>query len=154
MHTVGWREWVTLPELGIPGIKAKVDTGAKTSSLHAFEVSTEEDNGTEFVLFRLHPVRKKKHIILDCRTPVIDRRVVRDSGGHAEERIVIRSRLTFGPFDLTTEFTLTSRDDMMFPMLLGRRTIARVPMMVDVTRSYIHGKAQTRRYERLLASAK
>lgn len=153
MQIVGWREWITLPQLGIPGIKAKVDTGAKTSSLHAFELSTQEENGREIVVFKLHPVRKKKHIIIDCRAPIIDRRVVRDSGGHAEERIVISSRLVFGAFDLTTEFTLTSRDDMMFPLLLGRRTIAQGKMVVDVTKSYVHGKARTRRYERLLAAA-
>ena len=150
MNTVGWREWVTLPGLGIPGIKAKVDTGAKTSSLHAFELRTEQAEDGEIVIFKIHPIRKRKNIIIECRAPVADKRVVRDSGGHSEERFVINTRLTFGPFDLITEFTLTSRDDMIFPMLLGRRSIKAGEMLVDVNESYIHGRMKTRGYEDLL----
>ncbi len=150
MEVVGWREWVRLPDLGIPGIKAKVDTGAKTSSLHAFEVTTEQSESGEIVVFKIHPLRKRKDTIIECRAPIVDRRVVRDSGGHAEERFVINTRILLGPFDLLTEFTLTSRDDMIFPMLLGRRAIAAGKMLVDVNKSYIHGRMKTRGYEDLL----
>lgn len=147
MNTVGWREWVSLPDLGIPGIKAKVDTGAKTSCLHAFEVELDGDS----VNFKIHPLRKRRDIVLLCHAPLVDTRVVRDSGGHAEARPVIQSRLKFGPFDLTAEFTLTSRDDMIFPMLLGRRAILAAGMLVDVSQSYLHGRIKTRHYERLVA---
>ena len=142
-----------LPGLGIPGIKAKVDTGAKTSSLHAFEVTMEQVEGTEFVIFKIHPIRKRKHIVIECRAPVVDKRIVRDSGGHSEERYVINSLLEFGPFSLMTEFTLTSRDGMIFPMLLGRRAIQAGNMLVDVDQSYVHGRIRTRGYENLLGKA-
>lgn len=150
MEVVGWREWIRFPELGIPGIKAKVDTGAKTSSLHAFEVSTEQTEGGEIVVFKIHPLRKRKKTIIECRAPVVDKRVVRDSGGHSEERYVISTRIVLGSLELTTEFTLTSRDDMIFPMLLGRRAIQAGKMLVDVNKSYVHGRMKTRGYEDLL----
>ncbi|MBL6689177.1 MAG: ATP-dependent zinc protease [Pseudomonadales bacterium] len=147
---VGWREWVRLPALGIPAIKAKVDTGAKTSSLHAFEVNLTESGGREVVTFKIHPLRKRRDVVIECRAPLVDRRVVRDSGGHTEERFVVTSLMTLGPFELETEFTLTSRDDMIFPMLLGRRAISAGNMLVDVNRSYVHGRAKIRDYDRML----
>lgn len=147
---VGWREWVRLPALGIPAIKAKVDTGAKTSSLHAFEVKLTESEGREFVAFKIHPLRKRHDVVIECQAPLVDRRVVRDSGGHAEERFVVASFMTLGPFELETEFTLTSRDDMIFPMLLGRRAIAAGNMLVDVNQSYVHGRVKVRDYDQML----
>ncbi len=147
---VGWREWVKLPGLGIPAIKAKVDTGAKTSSLHAFQVELIEGEGGEMVSFKIHPIRKRRDIVIDCQAPLFDRRVVRDSGGHSEERFVILSTLKMGPFTLETEFTLTSRDDMIFPMLLGRRAIQAGNMLVDVNQSYVHGRVKVRNYDAML----
>lgn len=147
---VGWREWVRLPALGIPAIKAKVDTGAKTSSLHAFEVNLTEGEGGELVTFKIHPLRKRRDVVIECQAPLVDKRVVRDSGGHAEERFVVASPMTLGPFQLETEFTLTSRDDMIFPMLLGRRAIAAGNMLVDVNKSYAHGRVKVRHYDRML----
>ncbi len=93
---IGWREWLALPSLGIPAIKAKVDTGARTSALHTFDLSTFESDGHEYVKFRIHPLQKRTDIEIECTAPVIDRRVVRDSGGHAEERIVIKTDLSLG----------------------------------------------------------
>ena len=150
MDIVGWREWVQLPGLGIPGIKAKVDTGAKTSSLHAFAVRIEAGPDGNLVYFSMHPLRKHKNIVVECCAPLVDQRVVRDSGGHVEERAVIRTRLQLGPFDIDTEFTLTSRDDMIFPMLLGRRAIESAGVVVDVSQSYVHGRIKTRNYEQKL----
>ncbi len=150
MNVVGWREWVVLPDLGIPGVKAKVDTGAKTSCLHAFNVTTRELDGIAVVDFKIHPLRKRKDIVIECRSPLIDRRIVRDSGGHVEERCVIKSTLQLGEIAIPAEFTLTSRDDMIFPMLLGRRAIEAGKLLVDVTQSYAHGKISVRSYETLI----
>lgn len=148
---IGWREWIALPELGIPGIKAKVNTGAKTSCLHAFEVSVRSADEGLMVDFKIHPLRKCKDIVISCSAPLADKRVVRDSGGHTEERLVVSSRLQVGPVDLITEFTLTSRDDMIFPMLLGRRAIQAGGLLVDVNQSYRYGRIKTRQYEKMLA---
>jgi hypothetical protein len=149
-RTVGWREWVSLPDLGIPKVKAKIDSGALTSSLHAFELETGAGDDAEMVQFKIHPVRKRDDIVLTCTAPIVDRRVVRDSGGHQEQRIVVESSLQFGPFDLFTQFTLTSRDDMLFRMLLGRRALKAGGMLVDVSQSYIHGRFRARNYVQLL----
>ena len=136
---LGWREWVSLPELGIPRIKAKVDTGARTSTLHAFEVSPIEEGGVQRVRFKIHPLQRDEDTVIECVSQVIDRRVVSDSGGHKEERWVIRSPVHIGRQILETEITLTARDDMMFRMLLGRTAIAG-RATVDPGKSYIQGK--------------
>lgn len=150
MDVVGWREWVNLPDLGIPGIKAKVDTGAKTSCLHAFEVDYETCGEGEIVHFKIHPLRRRRDFVLECSAALVDRRVVRDSGGHTEERPVIRTRVLVGPIDVVADFTLTSRDDMIFPMLLGRRAIRAARVLVDVNQSYVHGRAKTRQYKNMM----
>ncbi len=147
---VGWREWIKLPEMGIPGLKAKVDSGAKTSCLHAFEVTTRKEDGQEMVDFKIHPLRKKRSLVIACSAPLVDKRIVRDSGGHSEERLVVESTLILGGMEVATEFTLTRRDDMMFPMLLGRRAIESIGCLVDVRQSYVHGRVKTRQYEKLL----
>jgi len=150
LNIVGWREWLTFPELGIPGIKAKVDTGAKTSAIHAFEAVVYKQDDIEYVKFKIHPVFRKKSVVIECKAPLVDRRNVRDSGGHEEERLVIRSTAHIGKFQLEADFTLTSRDDMRFPMLLGRRALEAEHLLVDVTKSYLHGRIRLREIERML----
>ena len=137
--TLGWREWVGLPELGLPEIKAKVDTGARTSTLHAFELHTFSEGGKPKVRFKMHPQQKNSQVVVCCVADVIDKRFVTDSGGHREERLIISTPLTIGPWSWPIEMTLTARDNMMFRMLLGRTAIKGIAM-VDPSRSYIIGK--------------
>lgn len=138
---LGWREWVDLPELGLRHIKAKVDTGARTSALHAFELRTFEEDGRRRVEFKMHPNQKDTRTVVVCRADIKDERVVRDSGGHAEKRLVIETPLHVGEHNWPIEITLTARDDMLFRMLLGR-TAMRRRVTVDPARSYLAGKRQ------------
>jgi hypothetical protein len=137
--TLGWREWVSLPGLGIPRIKAKVDTGARTSVLHAFEVKAFELNGKQKVRFKMHPKQKNVLKVIECEADVIDQRIVSDSGGHKEQRWVIQTEVIVGTNGWPIELTLTSRDDMMFRMLLGRTAI-KGRAVVDSSKSYLQGR--------------
>jgi hypothetical protein len=138
---IGWREWVALPELGIAAIKAKMDTGARTSALHAFRIEPFEADGQSRVRFGVYPQMKRQDIEIFCVADLIDQRLVRDSGGHEEERYVIRTLLRFAGEQWPIELTLTDRDPMQFRMLLGR-TALRPRLIVDPSRSYRMGKSQ------------
>lgn len=145
LNKIGWKEWVSLPELGVEAIKCKVDTGAKTSALHAFFIEPFSENNVDFVRFGLHPMQKNTDIEIICNAPVHDQRVVADSGGHKEERYVIETSFKIGDETWTTEFTLTNRETMSFRMLLGRRAIKH-RYLVDSGKSYLQGKnARTNR---------
>ncbi len=137
--TIGWREWVALPELGIAQLEAKVDTGARTSALHAFEVRPFIEHGRERVEFKLHPRQRDYDTVIVCIADVIDERRVTDSGGHSELRWVIRTTLTMGAESWPIEISLTDRDDMRFRMLLGR-TAMQGRAQVNPARSYLLGK--------------
>ena len=144
LPVVGWREWLSLPELKIDQIKAKVDTGARTSALHAFFVDPFQHNGIEWVRFGIHPLQNNSEFSIECEMPVKDRRIVTDSGGHREERFIIETTLKLGSHQWLAELTLTNRDSMKFRMLLGRTALDR-RFQVNPAESYNIGKKQRKK---------
>ncbi|WP_033398868.1 ATP-dependent zinc protease [Desulfospira joergensenii] len=142
---IGWKEWLFFPELGIPAIKAKIDTGARTSALHTFSLETFEQEKKLMVRFGIHPVQKKRDIEIYCVAPVIDYRRIKDSGGHIEKRYVIETSAVMGGVQWPVQITLTNRDKMMFRMLLGRRALEN-RFIVNPWRSYLTGKKLSKSY--------
>ena len=144
LPVLGWREWIALPELGIGRIKAKVDTGARTSCLHAFFVETYPRKGQRRVRFGVHPRQKSDEPVVLCDTELLDRRLISDSGGHRERRCVIESTLVIGDRRQRIALTLTNRDSMRFRVLLGRSALAGL-FSVNPALSYCAGKPQIER---------
>lgn len=120
---IGWREWLDLPDLGITGIKAKIDTGARSSALHAFHIKEFEKNGQRMIDFQVHPYQKDKETTINCESKLLEWRNVKDSGGHKQDRPVILTPVKIGGQVWNIELTLTNRDVMGFRMLLGREAV-------------------------------
>ncbi len=137
---IGWREFVALPRLGLPVLKAKVDTGARTSALHAFKIEPFMRDGLLMVRFHVHPIQHRTDITVVCEAPVIDHRVVTDSGGHRERRYVIETMLVIENQQWPIEVTLTNRENMIFRMLLGRSAMH--SLVVHPNASYLLGRPE------------
>jgi hypothetical protein len=140
---IGWREWVTLPDLGLGAVKAKIDTGAKTSSLHAFDVELEERGTKTYVRFKVHPLQCDASVVVACRALLVDRRPVTDSGGHRQERYVIRTTLVLAGVKKRIELTLSNRESMKYRMLIGRAALKH--LYIDPSQSYLSGKTLRQR---------
>jgi len=145
---VGAEEWCVLPELGLPFIKARIDSGAKTSCLHAFNIQPFEENGQKFVRFDVHPLQGTRKCTKTCVAPVLEKRVVKSSNGALEKRYVIQTTLLLGGNQWPVEISLTNRDTMGYRMLLGRQAMLG-KIIVDPSRSFCchyMDDAEARRY--------
>ena len=136
---IGWREWVGLPDLGIDSIKVKVDSGARSSALHAFGVKIFDRDGATWVRFSVQPVQRSNKRIVEAEAPVLDFRSVKSSSGVAQKRPVIMTSVELLGDRWPVELTLASRDEMGFRMLLGREAF-RGRFLVDGAKSYYGGK--------------
>ncbi|TRW27384.1 30S ribosomal protein S6--L-glutamate ligase [Flavobacterium zepuense] len=136
---VGSEEWCAFPELGIPTIKARVDSGAKTSALHAINIAPFEREGESWVKFDINPIQNNSKAVIHCQAPLVDKRVVKSSSGYREQRYVIKSRIQVGDIDWDVEVTLTNRDSMGFRMLLGREAMSG-RILVDPEQKYLLGQ--------------
>lgn len=135
LPVIGWREWLALPDLGVARIKAKVDTGARSSALHAFDVRRFHRRGRQMVRFKVHPLQRDAVQAIDAEAELIEERLVRSSSGRQELRPVIRATVELMGQTWAIELTLADRDVMGFRMLLGRQAI-RGRFVVDPGRSF------------------
>jgi hypothetical protein len=149
---LGWREWVSLPDFGVRTIKAKLDTGARTSSLHAFKLRRYMRDGVDMARFEVHPVQRSDAASVEVEAEVVDEREVRTSSGQVETRPVVVTTLQIGDARWEVEVTLTRRDEMGFRLLLGRQAL-RGRVLVDPQRSYQVGRKRSEAVTRSPRSA-
>jgi hypothetical protein len=136
LPVIGWREWIALPDLGVDRIKVKIDTGARSSALHAFNIKRFERDGARWVRFVIHPRQRSAREEVVVEAPVLEYRRVKSSGGHETNRPVILTKVAWRGIAWEVELTLASRDAMGFRMLLGRQAI-RGRMVVDPGSSFL-----------------
>lgn len=141
-NVIGLREWIALPELGLDGLRAKIDTGARTSTLHATDIEPFERDGQPWVRFTAHfgTLTRARHRI--CEAPVISRKTIKSSTGHSQNRYVIRTRLALGARCWPVEFTLTCRQTMRYRLLLGSKALLEGQLLVDPAQSHLQPKPQ------------
>jgi hypothetical protein len=144
LTVIGWREVVALPHLGIEKIKAKIDTGARSSALHAFQVESFSVEGKTMVRFQVHPYQRNSHQTITAEAELLEYREVTNSGGHAQLRPVIKTIVELGGRTWPIELTLTNRDVMGFRMLLGRQAIRR-KFLVDVSSSFLQSSPEIKK---------
>ncbi|QDV65281.1 ATP-dependent zinc protease family protein [Crateriforma conspicua] len=139
LFVCGWREWASLPQLNVPRIKVKIDTGARSSALHAFDLETFREQGKEFVRFAIHPHQHRDSQPIVATAPILEHRMIRSSNGEASERIVIRTALRLMGEEFPVDLTLANRDAMGFRMLVGREAL-RGRFLVDSNQSFLGGR--------------
>lgn len=144
--TIGWKEIASLPGINLPAIRVKVDTGAKTSSLHAENIRYFRKGEKRYIKFEVHPVQKNKDIVINCEAPLVERRVVKSSSGCEERRPMIKSDIKIGDHIFEIDLNLTKRDYMGFRMLLGRDAM-KGKMMIDPEYEFLHGKLSEKEIE-------
>lgn len=144
LPVIGWREWITLPELGIRRIKVKVDTGARSSSLHAFDIEPVVRDGKDWIRFKVQPIQRSEHTVT-AEAELLEYRHVRSSSGEVDHRPVVTTSVKILGEQWPIELTLANRDSMGFRMLLGRQGF-RGRLLVDAGRSYRGGKPKRRRH--------
>jgi hypothetical protein len=134
---IGWREFCDMPALGLSRVRAKIDTGARTSALHAEDIKFITRSGVRFVKFKVRPFDEDKSVIKSCAAPLVTERIIISSNGEREKRPVISTNIKIGPHVFVTEITLTARHEMNFPMLLGRRALRAGRFVVEPAKSYL-----------------
>lgn len=143
---IGWQEIISLPKIGLPAIKAKIDTGAKTSSLHAENIKYFTKNNKQYISFDVHPMQKHKEIIVKCQAILTAKRNVKSSSGCKENRPIIETEIKIGNHSFNIELNLTKRDYMKSRMLLGRDAIKN-NMIIDPEYKFLHGKLSDSKIE-------
>jgi hypothetical protein len=151
--TIGWKEWVSLPAIHIPAIKAKIDTGARTSALHTYQMERLSKDGKDIVRFNIHPLQKNTDNLIACESEILDMRTVKDSGGHKEERIFIQTPVSLHEKTWDIEISLTCRENMLFRMLLGRTALVSGGMIVSPELKYTAGRQLETTYNNSLDKA-
>lgn len=144
LPVIGWREHLALPELGISELKAKIDTGARSSALHAFDLEAFQEDGRMMVRFKVHPNQRDSDRTVLAQAELIDQREVRNSGGYVQLRPVIQTLVELGEFVFPIELTLTNRDKMGFRMLLGRQAVRR-RFLVDAGQSFLQSRTRSQK---------
>ena len=153
LPAVGWREWVALPQLAVPAVKAKVDSGARSSALHAFDIEEFRRGGATWVRFAVHPLQRDAHSTIYCEAELAEYRKVRSSGGHETRRPVIVTEIELLDRRWPIELTLASRDTMGFRMLLGRQAV-RNRFLIDAGHSFLGGRPGKRLLDELRRSGR
>lgn len=144
---IGWREWISFPDFGIEAVKAKIDTGARTSSIHALHIEHFRRHGAEWVRFQIHPLQRDSRTTVDIEAELLERRRITSSTGHASLRPVVVTTARLFDIQWEIELTLTSRDEMGFRMLLGREAV-RSRFVIDPAKSFLAGKRSPRKKRR------
>jgi ribosomal protein S6--L-glutamate ligase len=149
---LGSEEWCSFPDLDIPTIKARVDSGAKTSSLHAINIAPFIKNDSNWVKFDINPIQNNNKTVIHCEAPLVDKRIVKSSSGYREQRYVIQTLLKIGDDTWPIEMTLTNRDSMGFRMLLGREAMSG-RVLVDPEQKYLLGQPSADNLKELYKNA-
>jgi len=144
LSIIGWRERVALPALNITSVKAKIDTGARSSALHAFDIEIFKKEDADFVRFKVHPSQSSRKKIVTAEAPLLEMRAIRSSSGQSETRPVIQTTVSIGNYQWPIELTLTNRDVMGFRLLLGRQAV-RQRFLVDSSQSYLQSSLPTQK---------